>query len=389
MYANDFDGVLPLNHNFMGSQMLSPAELYDPGVTKALGTTGGSVMDYVTVNLAPKGHEQGLYYEVRPGPYDRWVIEYGYSEAVPDPAAEKARLEAILSRSTERPLWFANDGDDMRNPGAGIDPRVMIDDLSSDAVTYAADRMDLINDLIGGLVVKYDEPGDTWQEMVTAYLSLIGQHGNQAKVVSRYVGGVYVDRAVQGQPGAGQPYRPVPLAEQRRAMATLGQYVFAADAFSAPDELYRHLQTQRRDFDFYGKTEDPKIHEQALATQKAVFDHLLHPVVLKRLTDTALYGNEYRVSDMMTELTRAVFDADMGGNVNGFRQNLQQEYVSRLVAMMAPDNAGGFDAPSRAMAVYTLQGLKRRLGAKTTGDVATKAHTAALLYTIDKALKTA
>jgi len=209
-----------------------------------------------------------------------------------------------------------------------------------------------------------------------------------ATVVSRYVGGVYVDRAVQGQAGAGVPYRPVPLAEQQRAMATLGRYVFAADAFAAPDELYRHLQTQRRDFDFYGKTEDPKIHEQALATQKAVFDHLLHPVVLRRLTDTALYGNEYRVSDMMTELTSAVFDADMGGNVNGFRQNLQSEYVSRLVAMMAPDNAGGYDQPSRAMAVYTLADLRRRLGAKTVGDVATRAHTAALLHTIDKALET-
>jgi len=111
-------------------------------------------------------------------------------------------------------------------------------------------------------------------------------------------------------------------------------------------------------------------------------------VVLKRLTDTALYGNEYRVSDMMAELTGAVFDADMGGNVNGFRQNLQSEYVTRLVAMMAPDNAGGYDQPSRAMAVYTLQDLRRRLGAKTAGDVATRAHTAALLYTIDKALET-
>ena len=120
--------------------------------------------------------------------------------------------------------------------------------------------------------------------------------------------------------------------------------------------------------------------------QKSVLDHLLHPVVLTRLTDTTLYGNEYRVADMMADLTAAVFDADMDGEVNAFRQNLQSEYVGRLVAMIAPDNASGYDQPSRAMALYTLEDLRRRLGAKRVGDVATRAHTAALLHTIDKAL---
>jgi hypothetical protein len=106
------------------------------------------------------------------------------------------------------------------------------------------------------------------------------------------------------------------------------------------------------------------------------------------MTDTTLYGNEYPVTDMMTDLTAAVFDADMSGKVNGFRQNLQSEYVGRLVAMMAPDNAGGYDQPSRAMALYILQDLRRRLAAKTAGDPGTRAHTAALLHTIDQALET-
>jgi hypothetical protein len=380
--------TLGLNHNFMGSQMLSPDELYSAQKTESLGTTTGSVMDYAPLNVAPRGREQGLYYEVAPGPYDRWVIEYGYSEALDDPAAERARLDAILTRSTEQPLWFANDGDDMRSAGAGIDPRVMISDHSSDGIGYAVDRMGLIRDVMGELVDKYSEQGASYQELVTAYQSLVGQYDGQAKVISRYVGGVHVDRAVQGQPGAGEPYQPVPLAEQRRALASLSDNVFAADAFKASDTLYRHLQTQRRDFDFYGKTEDPKIHDQALAIQKSVLDHVTHPVVTKRLTDSALYGNDYSVAQMMTELTAAIFDADMGGDVNSFRQNLQSEYVTRLVAVIAPDNAGGYDQPSRAIALFTLQDLQRRLGAKRAGDLATRAHTAALLHTIDKALET-
>ena len=378
---------LGLNHNFIASQMLPTDELYSQETTGRLGTAG-SVMEYSPANVAPRGREQGLFYDVRPGPYDRWAIEYGYSQALDNAQAEQARLDAILARSTERALWFANDADDMRSPGAGIDPRVMIFDRSSDAIQYAENQFGLIRDTVADLTGVYASPGGSWQEMVTAYLMLGGWYSAQAAVVSRYVGGVYVDRAVQGQAGATEPYRPVPLAEQRRALATLGRYVFAADAFDAPESLYRRLQTQRRDFDFYGKTEDPKIHEQALAVQKMVLDHLLHPVVMKRLTDASLYGNEYRVSDMLTELTDALFDADLAGNVNGFRQNLQSEYVDRLVVMIAEDNAGGYDQPSRAMALYTLQDLRRLLSARRGGDVATRAHTAALVHTLDKALET-
>jgi len=346
-------------------------------------------MDYAPINVAPEGREQGLFYEVSPGPYDLWAIEYGYSEALDDTVAEQQRMDSLLARSTERALRFANDADDMRSAGAGIDPRVMVNDMSSDNITYAVDRMGLIRDIMSELVDKYSEDGASYQELVTAYQSLFGQYGDQAVVISRHVGGVMVNRAMQGQPGATTPFQPVPLEEQRRAMASLNANVFAPEAFLASDRLYRHLQTQRRGFDFYGKTEDPKIHEQALSTQKKVLDHLLHAVVLKRLTDSALYGNEYRVAEMMTDLTVAIFNADMAREVNSFRQNLQAEYISRLVAMTAPGNVGGYDQPSRAMALYTLQKLRNDLDAKTAGDLATKAHRAALLNTIDKALDSA
>ena len=76
----------------------------------------------------------------------------------------------------------------------------------------------------------------------------------------------------------------------------------------------------------------------------------------------------------------------MGGDVNGLRQNLQAEYVSRLIATTAPDS--GYDQPTRAIALYTLQELQRRLVAKTARGLGTRAHTAALLNTIDKALET-
>lgn len=380
--------ALGLNHNFWGSQMLSPDELYSEAVTEQRGLTG-SVMDYAPVNLAPPGREQGVYYDMMPGPYDRWAIEYGYSTALDDPLEEQQRLQAILARSTEPGLQFGNDADDMRSPGAGIDPRIMISDYSNDAIRYADDRITLLDETTEGLRDRYAEEGGSYQELYNAYLMLTAELGNQAKVVSRYVGGVHIDRAMQGQPGARVPFTAVPAADQKRAMDFLSRRVFAPEAFDAPVDVYRHLQMQRRGFDFQTKTEDPKIHARALTIQKSVLDHLLHPVVMTRITDSGLYGNEYPLDTMMQELTRAVFSADMSGRVNAFRQGLQLEYVTRLVAIIGPGNTGGYDHPSRSLALYNLQQIRAWMAARTATDTATRAHIAAVMLAIDKALDTA
>ncbi len=377
--------TLGLNHNFRASQMLTPDELYDPEITRARGLKG-SVMDYTGPALAPPGTEQGLYFDMVPGPYDHWAIEYGYSEAVDDPAEEAARLQTILARSTQPELAFGNDGDDMRNPGAGIDPTIMIFDYSSDAIRYAADRFDLVDVTMGGLLDKYRKPGQTYSDLVNAHTMLMVDLQRQAIVVSRYVGGIIVDRAVGDQPGATEPFRPVSRGEQRRAMDFIAQRLFAPDAFAGSAQLYRHLQVQRRGFEFYGKTEDPKIHATVLTIQSGMFDHLLNPVVLARIGDSVLYGNQYPLAEVFADLSDAVFAADLGGSVNGFRQNLQRAYVDRLTAIAAPGNAGGYDGASRSLALYELIETRRRLDSAASPDRQTRAHRVALIHAIDRAL---
>ena len=111
-------------------------------------------------------------------------------------------------------------------------------------------------------------------------------------MISRYIGGVYVDRAMIGQNGATQPYTPVSLADQKRAMAALSNYAFSPDAYKAPNDLYNYLAMQRRGFNFSSGTEDPKIHDQVLNYQKNVLIHLLHPNTVQRISDSELYGNQ-------------------------------------------------------------------------------------------------
>ena len=383
LILHEIGHTLGLNHNMKSSQLHTPAQLHDKNRTGKMGLLA-SVMDYPAVNLALPGQKQGHYYTTRPGPYDIWAIEFGYSPGQDNVKDEQTRLEKILARSTEPELMFGNDADDMRSSKRGIDPRVMIFDLSSDAIAHATGRIELINDVKNKILAKYNTQGNTYHELKTAYLTLSSQHGNAATVLSRYIGGIYVDRAVIGQPGASQPFTPVALADQKRAMDALAKYVLSPNAFDMPPDLYHHLQEQRRGFGFSRAPEDPKIHDRVIGIQQRVFSHLLHPTVQARLLDTALYGNEYALSDMMADLTDAVFAADAEGPVSSFRQNLQAEYVNRLTKIIAPESKRIY--ASRAIALHNLKAIQSRLKEKKTTDASTEAHTGYILHLIEQAL---
>ncbi|MDX1530293.1 MAG: zinc-dependent metalloprotease [Rhodothermales bacterium] len=374
--------TLGLNHNMRASQMLSPAETADWALTMERGLTG-SVMDYPASNVAAPGQPQGAYFTTKPGPYDVWAIQFGYGDLT------DAEREALLARSTEPELAFGNDADDMRWPGKAIDPRVMIGDMSSDAVGYAEGRLALVDEVMAGLLEKYATPGRSYHELRNAYLILTGQIASAVNVASRYVGGVYVDRAMAGQPGATQPFTPVAREDQERAMDLLARRLFAPDAFDAPEGLYNHLAMQRRGFNFFGDSEDPKLHERALAIQGGVLAHLLHPSTMQRITDARLYGNDYPLAEMVADLTDAVFAADAAGDVNSFRQNLQLEYVNRLAAIVE-DEDDQYDHVSQSQALAQLRRIEALLEAKRDGRAAgnaeTQAHTAHVLYVIEQAL---
>ena len=171
-------------------------------------------------------------------------------------------------------------------------------------------------------------------------------------------------------------------------MAALRHQVFAPNAFTGSADLYSHLRQQRRDFDFYGLTEDPKLHELVLAVHKAVLDHLLHPVVLRRISDSRQYGNQYPLGSVVEDLTNAIFSDDMPRSVNTYRQNLQLEYVNRLIAMVSGETKVQFDYLSQSTALHNLRQIESALKGNRGVDRETRAHRANILYTIGRGLDT-
>ena len=363
--------TLGLTHNMRASQLLP--DVFDPVAVAEKGLSA-SVMDYEAVNVAPSNKPQTLFYQNRPGPYDDWAITYAYSEFAS--ADEAQRLEEILARASEPQLTYGNDADDMRRPGRGIDPHINIYDLSSDAIGYAQQRLQHLQTVQVQLAESYQ--GASYQKLYNHYVVLMNQFKRSSGVVSRYVGGVHINRL---PPGSSElsPYEPVSAKQQRRAMKVLNDYIFAPDVLAQSQPLFSQLQQQRRGFDFYDDPEDPKIHQMFLSVQKNVLAHLLHPKTLQRITDSSAYGNEYQLGQMMGDLTQGVFAADMGGDVSSFRQYLQIELVTRLAKIL---NGGGgkFDALARSAVLVQLEDLAASMKDKASArsmaglNASTQAH---------------
>ncbi|MEP1488456.1 MAG: zinc-dependent metalloprotease [Algibacter sp.] len=379
LILHEMGHTLGLNHNMKSSQLHTLETINNEAITSKIGLMG-SVMDYPAINFSHDRENQGQYYTTQPGPYDMWAIEFGYKKM------SNTEMTELLSKSTQPELIFGNDADDMRAPGKAIDPRVNIYDLTNDAIQYSIDRIKLTNTITNELLTKYKnkETGNSYQKLRNSYNILTGQHSAAANTISRYIGGVYVDRSTVGQDGATQPYTPVSLIDQKKALTALKTYIFAPNAFNAPKELYNYLAPQRRGFNLRAN-EDPKIHSRILGIQKNILSHLLHPNTLQRITDSELYGNAYKLSAFMSDLNAAIFKADIYGNINSFRQNLQLEYTNTLIDMLTGKQSSRFTNNAKSMALYNLKSIKTM--ANTTGNISSKAHKQHLRTLIDNALK--
>lgn len=364
--------TLGLSHNMHGSTLHTPDELKDADIVASSGLCN-SVMDYPAINFARNAEDQTQFYDDKPGLYDKWVIAYGYAPDLASEEETQAMLEEILRKSDQPELAFGNDADDMRRPGGGMNPDVNIYDLSNDPVAYAIERCELVNELLPQLVDEYAQGGaNDYHEVRKAYLTLTAEYSTQLGIMTRQIGGIRYNRSAPDQQTSA-PLQPVSREDQQKALSALAKHAFAPDAYDAHFALAGYLQDRRRGFGFFADAEDPKIHERILNGQKSALRHLLHPKVLQRLVDGALYGNSYTIGEYMPALTDAIFEEDLRTSVNTIRQQLQLSYVQQL--MKFSDEKSSQSEWAKTMAHHELNRiLKLMKDHANRGDALTKAH---------------
>ncbi|MEH2146858.1 zinc-dependent metalloprotease [Nostoc sp.] len=398
LIAHEVGHTLGLRHNFYGSTMLAPQELNNTEITHTKGLVG-SVMDYLPVNIAPQGVQQGDYFPGVIGAYDEWAIEYGYKKCpstaleVTIPESEKTFLDQIALASPQPELSYATDEDIW-----DINPLANVWDMSSDVLLYSQWQMDNARFMWQRLDKGYLSKGESYSNLRLKFNRVLKYYFRNATLLSKYIGGQSF-RRLHSSDDAAWAFVPVSLFKQRQALIKLQQYVFAEDAFSFSPQLLNQLAPSR--WEHWGSSApnnrlDYPIHDRILSFQSAILRSLLDRDRLNRLQDIELKtlpGEALSIPELFdtlqTGIWTEVFAPGEPKPISSIRRSLQQEYLNILLQMML----GTTNTPEdgRTLAWYELRRLQKAIDVrlKQIGeslDIYTLAHLEASGDRITKAL---
>ena len=398
LVTHEVGHTLGLRHNFKASVIHTNQQRHDKARTSTMGLTG-SVMDYNPANIAPEGVEQGEYWHSTPGTYDYWAIEYGYKPIDAEtPEAELFELEKIASRCGDPFLAYGTDEDVFGNSMTGIDPLCNQRDLSDDPIAFYRDEISLSKELWSKIEEKFEQPGNRYQMMLSAFERGWRPYNYASRVVPKFIGGIYRNNYHVGDVDGKLPFEPVSAARQKEAMLFLKENIFAPDAFAFSADLLNKLQPERlEDFSYSAgkvKRVDYPIHDQVFACQKEPIDRLFDPITLQRLQDIELRyepnQEKYTMADMFTDLRRAIWSELVSmENINSFRRRLQRYHLDKDIAMVL-EQTNAIPEDARTLARNDLKILQEAIPKALSNpnlDIYTKAHLEESKARIEAALK--
>lgn len=375
-----------LRHNYLGSEAYSAAQLRNPAFTQRMGVAT-SVMEYSPINIWPKSKGQGEYFQTVLGPYDYYVIHWGYARipGAKTPESERSTLSGWATKWSNPQYAWSSDEDVSWYNGAGIDPRNQQWDLSSDNIGWCQGQMSLAHSLIRNVDRKFPRAQGSFDDLRQAFGSLEGHVGQCSQIVGRYIGGEYVSRAKRGDPHAALPLSPIPKSVQERAFKVLENNLFSASAWDFSPYLLRQTVTQYRYDDWNGNLplrHDISIDLLAERYQMMTLTRMFNPVTLQRLDDMEFkygQGKTMDLGDLFTWMQSAVYNDvshPKGGNIPLVRRNLQRNYAS-LLSQIAAHSEPGVPQDAQALARYELAALHGQIQDSLHAnslDLMTKAH---------------
>jgi hypothetical protein len=289
------------------------------------------------------------------GPYDHYVIEWGY-RVYPDsasPESERAILDALVqAHAHDRRFRF----------GAGnFDPDNQTEDLGDDPVRASGYGIANLKRVLPNLPAWTQSgiPGADQSELQELYGELVSSWSRYIGHVLTVVGGVHTNLLAADQEGA--VHTPVAASRQREAVRFL-----AREVFDTPSWLNEPAVISR--------IEPTGAVNRIRTLQTSRLNQLLDANRMLRMQEAELRGaGGYGPADLMVDVREAVWrELSSGSAIDPYRRNLQRAHVARLAELMGGE---GGDAPALARA--ELAGLLPRIRAaagRSGIDPVSRAH---------------
>ncbi len=187
--------------------------------------------------------------------------------------------------------------------------------------------------------------------------------------VSRVISGQYFSRSRPTDEGATTPFTLVDPADQRAALAFLGETTFNDAFWDLDPNLLNRLPASRWS-DWNGRASariDFAVHDMILNQQTYALSNLMSPPAIQRVYDAELKSDgedRFTAAELIQTATALVWDleiedakfTDAQPMLPSTRRNLQQQHLRLATSYLAP-GSGGISPDLAAMFRYSLRTL--------------------------------
>jgi len=317
--AHEVGHALGLSHNMKASAMYPTEKLRDRQWVRKMGYSP-SIEDYSRFNYVAQPEDGFEPEELMPsiGPYDRWVVHWGYSVFAngKKDGDDHASLDA-WAREQERSPWLRWKTEN----GEPADPAERMEAVgNADPILSTMLGLKNLRRVMEMLIPATEN--QNWRDLESLYKRVLGQWTNEMLTVAWWVGGMNGEEKVRVSDGV--RFTTVPKKIQRAAVIFLNQNAFETPRFLIRNEVIRRIEP-------FGAS------DHILEAQGWVLWTLVSSLRLNRMLEqeemdgSAAYGPSEFISDLRKGVWK---ELELGSHIDLWRRNLQLSYVELMAARL-------------------------------------------------------
>lgn len=384
--THEIGHALGLPHNMIASSAYPVDSLRSADFSRRMGVAP-TIMDYARQNYIaqPGDGLQPTDFLRHIGPYDHYVIDWGY-RVIPGaatPEDEAGTLDAWIVEHAGDPMYRY-----LQQGGLGVsDPRAQTEDMGDDPVRADTYGMENLRRIVPNLVAWTTKPGEDYTDLAEVYGEALSQWQRYVGHVLAVVGGVEVDLKTADQEGP--VYRGLPRERQKEAMAWLAREVFEAPTWLNDPGILELIGPSKGGI------------ESLSRRQAGILNRLLDPRRMAILSELQAMRspNAYPLVEFMDDVRDAVWGTlGQVSAIDGYRRALQRAHLERLEYLMTEQPEGNaFQGPAPDLSRSDVRPLVRSQLVELKADVEraarrirhrmTRAHLQDIVVRIDSILE--